>query len=678
MSVTTAKTLTAATVLPHLDGVRQTKPNEWMARCPCHDDKNASLHVTQTPERVLLHCFAGCSYERILEALGINGSPQPIRKSPQRKRRAPVVTRYDYHDENGALLFQVERTAGKEFPARRPNGNGGWLYNLEGVRRVPYNLPEVLACEGKPVWIVEGEKDCDRLASLGLVATTSPGGAGKWRSEFASYFEGKEAVLLPDNDDQGRKHMRQVAESLRPVAVKVTTLCLPGLSHKGDVSDWLDQGHTLQELVELLVQAGDSRPSIARVVETFQRCFYMPDPSAVLVALATYAGNRLPGDPVWVLLVAPPATGKTETLGAMQSLPFVHTTATLTEAGLLSGSPAREKAKDAKGGLLRQVGSYGFILAKDFGSVLSQHRETRAATLAALREIFDGAWVRHVGTDGGRELRWKGKVGLLAAVTPAIDLAHSVMSCLGERFLLFRLPSADRKELGRRALALSGQEKRIRAELAATVREFFEEIRFDEAPEALAGSDVETVVNLADLVSRARSGVARDPRTREIEEMPATEAPPRLVKNLAQMLRGFDAIGLPRANTWPILFQVALDCIPALRRAVIQTLQARGEPMSTADVAEVVECPTVTTRRALEDLTAHHVTERAGKTGNAHLWCLSEEIASLYPQLWKVFPETSQAIPSKYTTHTTDIPGTDTQRPHLQGLKCPENESSHD
>src|SRR5207247_1342013 len=132
--------------------------------------------------------------------------------------------------------------------------------------------------------------------------------------------------------------------------------------------------------------------------------------------------------------------------------------ATLSEAGLLSGTPKRERASDAKGGLLRAIGDRGIIACKDFGSVLNMGRDARAAVLAALREVFDGSWTRHVGTDGGKTLHWSGKVGLIAGCTQSIDRHHAVMGAMGERFVLFRLSEASGDEQARRALAQAGRE----------------------------------------------------------------------------------------------------------------------------------------------------------------------------------------------------------------------------
>ena len=207
----------------------------------------------------------------------------------------------------------------------------------------------------------------------------------------------------------------------------------------------------------------ESLPTLRIVESTFAKWLHMPDMSALHVVLGTIAANLRAGDPIWALLVGPPGGGKTEILQALSSLENVHPTATLTEAALLSGTPKREKAKDASGGLLRAVGDFGIIVCKDFGSILSMHRDARGQALAALREIYDGSWTRHVGTDGGRTLSWAGKVGLVAGCTPTVDRHHAVMSAMGERFVLFRLPALDDAQQMRQSLGHAGRENTMRA-----------------------------------------------------------------------------------------------------------------------------------------------------------------------------------------------------------------------
>lgn len=175
---------------------------------------------------------------------------------------ARTETVYRYTDAGGALLYEiVRRDPGKRFHQRRPDPNrpGHNINNLEGVERVPYRLPELVEAgnRGDTAWVVEGEKDADRLAGEGLIATTSAQGCWRWPPEWAEHFRGcSQIVVVPDNDDPGRSAARQRAEVIAaraPAWGGVVKLCdpLPGLGPGGDVSDFLDKGGTANELVEL-------------------------------------------------------------------------------------------------------------------------------------------------------------------------------------------------------------------------------------------------------------------------------------------------------------------------------------------------------------------------------------------------------------------------------------------
>ncbi len=234
--------------LSHFDDVKPRGVNKWQAFCPAHDDKKQSLSITQADDRILLHCHAGCEPEDILRAAGLRIDDLFFNN----KIYSTPITTYDYTDESGKLLYQVCRYIPKAFKQRRPDKDG-WIWNLKDIRRVLYHLPEVL--KAKQVFLVEGEKDSDRLTNIGLTATTCPGGAGKWRDEYSECLTGKDVVILPDNDFPGQKHARQVARSLQGRATSVKVVKLPGLPDKGDISDWLDQGHSRDELLKLVEQA---------------------------------------------------------------------------------------------------------------------------------------------------------------------------------------------------------------------------------------------------------------------------------------------------------------------------------------------------------------------------------------------------------------------------------------
>jgi putative DNA primase/helicase len=246
----------------------------WMVRCPAHDDNNPSLKIDEAPDgKVLLRCFAGCSAEAICRAVGLEmvdlwpkaPAPTILHINGHSKSAGKVTAIYRYHDEAGGGLFEVLRKDNKDFPQRHQGPDGKWVYNLDGVRRVLYRLPELLASPPEmPVFIVEGEKDVERLTAEGLVATCNPGGAGKWRSEYNSALEGRNVVLLPDNDDTGERHARAVAASLAGTAHRIKLVQLPGLPPKGDVSDWLDAGHTPEELINI----AQATPDLEDVTDT--------------------------------------------------------------------------------------------------------------------------------------------------------------------------------------------------------------------------------------------------------------------------------------------------------------------------------------------------------------------------------------------------------------------------
>jgi len=236
----------------------------WKARCPAHEDNKASLKIDAGEGgRVLLKCFAGCTYDSILSACGLTAKDcAPDQPGPGRGRRHPtgnpwldsrIAKTYDYVDEAGKLLFQTVRFDPKDFRQRRPDGKNGWIRNLEDTRLVPYRLPEVLkaARAGGGVLIVEGEKDADAAAALGLVATCNPMGAGKWHDTFSELLRGAHVAIIADKDKPGRAHAQQVASSVHGKAASVRVLEMPGDGIK-DLTDWIAGGGTALELRRLV------------------------------------------------------------------------------------------------------------------------------------------------------------------------------------------------------------------------------------------------------------------------------------------------------------------------------------------------------------------------------------------------------------------------------------------
>lgn len=208
------------TPLNKLQSVLEMEPagdQQWQAKCPAHDDNRASLSIgVISPSGTLgVKCQAGCGTKEVLAAIGLQFRdlfPQRF----DRSGKAEILETYDYRNADGELAFQVVRMQPKDFRQRRPKPGGGWEWKAKGNPIIPYRLPELLAADpSQTVFICEGEKDVDNLAKLGIIATCNPGGAGKWRKAHAKHLQGRDVVILADNDDAGREHARKVAETLR-------------------------------------------------------------------------------------------------------------------------------------------------------------------------------------------------------------------------------------------------------------------------------------------------------------------------------------------------------------------------------------------------------------------------------------------------------------------------------
>ncbi len=230
--------------------------------CPSHEDRaNRSLSLSTGDDgRLLVNCFAGCQSEKVLAAVGMSFKDLAAPAQSNGHGTGAIVATYDYTDGAGVLLYQVVRFEPKRFVQRRPDGRGGWIWSLGAVRRVPYRMPELV--EQARVFWCEGEKDADRVASLGLPATTGAGGANAFRDDYAQQLAAlgvREVVILPDNDPPGQAYAAAVARGCAAAGLEARILSLPGLAPKGDVSDWLNAGHTREELEALI--AGGAAPA---------------------------------------------------------------------------------------------------------------------------------------------------------------------------------------------------------------------------------------------------------------------------------------------------------------------------------------------------------------------------------------------------------------------------------
>ena len=243
----------------------------FVAPCPAHNDRNPSLSISETKEgKILVKCHAGCSNDAVVAELkNRNLWPEPERKEKQKtdKPKKKLTAVYDYVDpETGEVVMQVCRYEwpdptiakgyDKTFRQRRPNGAGGWDWSVPAGKRILFNLPAVKA-SNKLVCVVEGEKDVQSLAEIGVVATCNPGGAEKWQDNYSAALAGRDVCILPDNDTPGEQHAEVVARALSGVARSVRIVRLPDLPAKGDVTDWVRAGGSRDALARHYKSAGD-------------------------------------------------------------------------------------------------------------------------------------------------------------------------------------------------------------------------------------------------------------------------------------------------------------------------------------------------------------------------------------------------------------------------------------
>ena len=265
----------------YLPNIQNGAGDEYKSVCPFHEDDDPSLFAnTQTG---LFQCF-GCKtsgdpfdfyakinglsikadFNQILKGIGgdfgLSGNGQPKRKKAE-KAKSKISATYDYTDAKGGFLYQVVRMIPKDFRQRTKDSNGKWLWTVKGIEKVLYRLSEVL--EAEQVILTEGEKDADNVRALGMVASTCVGGAEKWRDNYNDALKGRDIVILPDNDEPGRKHAEMVAMSISKVVKSIKIIELPGLLEKGDVSDWIGSGGTKEALQDLIYQADHWEPEEA-------------------------------------------------------------------------------------------------------------------------------------------------------------------------------------------------------------------------------------------------------------------------------------------------------------------------------------------------------------------------------------------------------------------------------
>lgn len=289
--------MTITEILSRFEKVKKTARG-FSAVCPAHGDKAPSLSISEgSGGKILLKCFADCSTEAVLQSIDLemkdlfaDAQPPIVRLNGNSSTATPksakdlstpkkILAVYEYTDERGKVLYENIRHQPKDFRQRRPDGNGGYIYNLAGIDRVPYHLPELIEAMqngNDRICFTEGEKDADRLRSMGILATSFK----NWTHNLNEYIRGAHAFVFRDHDKSGIKQANDAASIIATVAKSIKVIDPwdgePIADKHGlDVSDWVDEKHregldneTIREQFGLLIESTEPWQGTAVAVQT--------------------------------------------------------------------------------------------------------------------------------------------------------------------------------------------------------------------------------------------------------------------------------------------------------------------------------------------------------------------------------------------------------------------------
>src|SRR3990167_7359178 len=371
----------------------------------------------------------------------------------------------------------------------------------------------------------------------------------------------------------------------------------------------------------------DSAPvtTFAELDEVLHKWQEITDWGLTKAICAFVIANRLPGNSVWALLVGSSGSGKTEMISGLNYIPFIFSLSSLTPQTLISGQRGVQ-------GLLWEL-SDKLLTIKDLTTILEMNSDARSEIFAQFREMYDGSFEKSYGT--GETKKWAGKVGLFAGVTSVIDIREQAYSALGERFIKYRIIPPNRRTIARRALENTTKTVKMQEEIKEYFARFIKTVIDLVKPEedlALTDSQKDQLIRLADFTTLARSPVTRDfGMTKDVIYKPSSEMPTRFTQQLSQVAIALKLIN--RASGLSdelldvdnkILFKIALDSIPQMRRQMLQKL-AENISITTEQAAEATSYPTSTARRYLEDLFVLGICDRKRGENQSHVWILKEE-----------------------------------------------------
>ena len=532
----------------------------------------------------------------------------------------------------------------------------------------------------KEVWLVEGEWDGMSLYEIFQendykAAVLVTPGANIFKAEWIELFRRKNVVIAYDNDGAGELGELRAYESIRDSAssVKFVHWDKLGLTETGyDLRDlYTDSGDpetALKALMSLLEgkprqkpekepgksqskDEGESGQGLTReeVISSYTDWLHLPNTDVIDILYGTVLANRLPGDPLWMFLIAPPGGSKSELLMSLSDAPKIFTTTSLTPHALVSGANLTG-GRDPS--LIPKLNNKVLVI-KDFTTILSMNYTAREEILGVLRDAYDGKTEKVFGTGVLRE--YKSKFGLIGGVTPALGMYNALHGTLGERFIHYRLEKqrgSDETDLITRALDNIAKEGEMRDGLCKTAAQALDRsVEPGNMPDMSREFKLR-LVDLAKLTAVLRAVVVKEKYTGEMLFLPTPEVGTRLAKQFGKLAYGigiFHGVDEVGEDIYRLIVRVAKDTIPDRVEKLVRVMHLKskeGEFVDAQRMSDLTRMNVETTRALMQDLTTLKVLEKAKHNRMSSRYRIAPKFRSIIERL-EIFKEKRKPVAKK-------------------------------
>lgn len=538
--------------------------------------------------------------------------------------------------DSGEFVIPVPSLTGKSFDDLRLYKVGSKTRSIGGGTVGLFNAPNIK--KTGTIYLLEGEWDCLAFEEMNIKdASAVSTSASVFKDSWLPVFEGRDVVIVFDHDPAGEEGMRKVTEKLSGTAKSIRSVSWSEKLPQGfDFRDlYLQEGKdAYKRLMEIIVSPSDGKTDVvvtgkglasSTVRKRVSKWLRLEDSSILDIVFGTVFANRLNLEPVWMLLVGAPASGKSELLMSLDGSPLVKCVSQLSPKALISGLGVGTGPDPS---LLTKVDGK-ILVIKDFTTILQVHPSIRDDLMATLRDAYDGKIAKSFG-NGDRVI--KTRFGFLAGTTGAVDHHLKFNTSLGERFLRWRIPNPkNEEEVIMTALVNGTRDVEMKKELSAISQTVLAKELPKELPE-IPKEEMKRIVGLARLVAILRVAVMRDPYSKEVSYRPFPEIGTRVAKQFqafslgVSIYRGIDKVD---DKVFRMLRRIAWSTIPDKIGSIISFMSSKDEELTSTKISENVRLPVPTVSSALDDARIAGIVEIGRGAGRTYLYRLTDQIATL-------------------------------------------------